>query len=166
MLHGTIRHGIFAGIHAMNPVYSHRFKVPAEAIDMQRHVNNVEYLRWMQDVAIAHSSALGWPMERYFKERCSWVVRSHSIEYLRPALLNDPIRLLTWVPSIGERSSTRKYLFWRESDGQAIARAESAWVFVDLRTGLPQPILDSVRESFAVVSDEVALEALHTMPAA
>lgn len=147
-------------------IYSHRFRVPAEAIDMQKHVNNVEYLRWMQDVAIAHSTALGWPMERYFKERFCWVVRTHGIEYLRPALLDDPVRLLTWVSSIGERSSLRKYLFWRESDRQILARAESNWVFIDLRTGLPRPITDEVRQSFAVVGDDAEVDSLLLEPVA
>lgn len=144
----------------MPRIYSHRFTVPAEAIDVHRHVNNVEYLRWMQDVAIAHTTALGWPMARYFEQRCSWVIRSHFIEYLRPAFLNDPIRLLTWVAGMGERSSTRKYLFWRESDRQIIARAETAWVFINTRDGLPQPILDEVRAAFSVVDDEAEVMAL------
>lgn len=144
----------------MSRVFVHSFKVPPEAIDIQRHVNNVEYLRWMQDVAIAHSTALGWPMERYLAARCGWVVRSHTIEYLRPALQDDPLRLLTWVAAVGERSSTRKYLFWRESDAQVIARAETGWVFVDARSGLPQQIRDDVRASFAVVDDTAEIEAL------
>lgn len=144
----------------MSRIYTHRFRVPPEAIDVQRHVNNVEYLRWMQEVAIAHSTALGWPMERYFAARCGWVVRTHGIEYLRPGLLDDPIRLLTWVSAIGERSSTRKYVFWRESDRQVIARAESLWVFVDLRSGQARPILDEVRASFPLVEDEAEVLAL------
>lgn len=144
----------------MSRIHTHHFTVPAESIDMLRHVNNVEYLRWMQDVSIAHSTALGWPMERYFRERCAWVVRTHSIEYLRPALLGDRLRLLTWVESFGERSSLRKYLFWRESDAQVIARAESTWVFVDGRTGLPRPVPDVVRESFPLVSEAAEIDGL------
>jgi len=135
-------------------VYSHRFTVPPEAIDVHRHVNNIEYLRWMQDVAMAHSAALGWPMERYLKERSSWFIRSHFIEYLRPAKLNDPINLLTWVTDMAECSSTRKYLFWRERDKQIVARAETAWVFVDMRSGLPRPVTEAVRDAFPVVTDE------------
>ena len=144
----------------MTRIHSQRFTVPAEAIDVHRHVNNIEYLRWMQDVANAHTTALGWPMERYFEQRCSWVIRSHFIEYLRPALLDDPLNLLTWVSDMGERSSKRKYLFWRESDRQIIARAETAWVFIDIRAGLPRPILPEVRSAFAVVEDEAEVMAL------
>jgi acyl-CoA thioester hydrolase len=141
-------------ISAMSRVYSHRFTVPPESIDVHKHVNNVEYLRWMQDVAVAHSTDLGWPMSRYFEKSCSWVIRSHFVEYLRPALEEDSIRLLTWVSSMGERSSTRKYLFWRESDRQILVQAETAWVFIDIRVGLPRPILKEVRADFFVVEDE------------
>ncbi|MDP5238637.1 acyl-CoA thioesterase [Uliginosibacterium sp. 31-16] len=144
----------------MTRIFSQRFAVPAEAIDVHRHVNNVAYLQWMQDVAIAHTTDLGWPMERYFEKRCSWVIRSHFIEYLRPALLDDPLNLVTWVADMGERSSTRKYLFWRESDRQVIARAETAWVFIDIRAGLPRPILAEVRSAFAIVEDEAEVMAL------
>lgn len=144
----------------MSRIHCHSFAVPPEAIDMHRHVNNVEYLRWMQDVAVAHSTELGWPMERYFKERCSWVIRSHFIEYLRPALPDDTLQLFTWVADMSERASTRKYLFCRERDRQIIARAETVWVFVDLRSGLPRPISDEVRAAFTLVTDEAEIAAL------
>lgn len=143
----------------MTRIFEQCFTVPLAAIDVHRHVNNVEYLRWMQEVAIAHSTALGWPMERYFEKRCSWVVRTHFIDYMRPARLEDPLRLLTWVSDMNERSSTRKYLFWRESDRQIIARAETVWVFIDTRFGLPRPILEEVRAAFPVLGDDEAVQA-------
>lgn len=138
----------------MPRIHTTRFTIPAEAIDFNRHANNIEYLRWMQDAAVAHSTALGWPMERYLAERCTWVIRSHYIEYLRPGKLADPIHLATWVADLEEHSSRRKYLFWRESDQMVIARAETHWFFVDIRTGLPRPITETVRSSFPVVADE------------
>jgi acyl-CoA thioesterase FadM len=65
-------------------VYSKRFAIPADAIDRQGHVNNLACISWMQDVAIEHSAAAGWPMERYLALGAGWVVRSHFVEYLRP----------------------------------------------------------------------------------
>jgi len=38
-------------------IFVHTFSVPAAAIDVNRHVNNLEYLHWMQDVATARSVA-------------------------------------------------------------------------------------------------------------
>ena len=69
----------------MPAVHARSLQVPAEAIDGNRHVNNLAYLRWMQEVATEHSAAQGWGMHRYFSAGVTWVVRSHFIEYLRPA---------------------------------------------------------------------------------
>lgn len=125
-----------------------------DAIDVHRHVNNQEYLRWMQDVAIEHSAAQGWPMERYLRDGLSWYVRSHFIEYLRPALLGDDITLCTWVAGMAERSSPRRTLFLRASDRRILARAETQWIFVNLKNGRPVAIPEELRQAFEIVESE------------
>jgi acyl-CoA thioester hydrolase len=129
------------------------FTVSEDAIDVNHHVNNLEYLRWMQDIAVEHSAARGWPLARYQATRTAWVVRSHSIEYLRPAFAGDLLSLLTWVADLRPRSSLRKYLVWRASDRQILAQAETLWVFVDVGTGRARAIPEELRSSFEVVSD-------------
>jgi acyl-CoA thioester hydrolase len=145
----------------MPRIYIHSFAVPPEAIDVLGHVNNLEYLRWMQDAATAHSSAQGWTLDRYLELGAGWFVRSHTIRYLRPAFAGDPIALATWVAAFDRRTSPRKYLFWRESDRKVIAEAETVWAFVDFRTGRGVAIPPEVATAFDVVpTDEDALEAL------
>ncbi len=138
----------------MPRVYSHRFLVPDDAIDVNRHVNNLAYLRWMQDVATAHSVAQGWPLERYLAAGAGWFVRSHYIEYLRPAFAGDELAVHTWVAGITSRSSPRRYRFVREADGHSVANAETLWVFVDFASGRPVRIPDEVAGSFPVVADD------------
>ena len=128
--------------------------VDADSIDIHRHVNNQEYLRWMQDVAIEHSTRLGWPMGRYLEIGASWYVKSHFIDYLRPALLGDEIIIATWVSGMFERNSPRQTLFLRASDRQIIARAETQWIFVSLRNGRPIAIPDDLRSAFDIVETE------------
>lgn len=147
----------------MNGVFLHSFSVPDSAIDINRHVNNLEYLRWMQDVATAHSSACGWPMERYLQHRCSWVIRSHYIEYLRPCFAGEDITLATWVSELGDTSSPRHYVFLRAQDRQILAQARTDWVFVNIRSGRPQAILESVRQDFIPVPEmQTVLDWLQT----
>ncbi len=138
----------------MHGVFTHCFNIPDSAIDINRHVNNLEYLRWMQDVATAHSSACGWPMERYLCARSSWVIRSHFIEYLRPSFANENIALATWIADMGEQSSPRKYLFLRAADRQVLARAETQWVYVNAKTGRPQAIPAELRADFTIIADD------------
>ena len=56
----------------MPRIYIKQLSIGEAAIDAHRHVNNQEYLRWMEEIAIEHSTAQGWPMERYLKSGASW----------------------------------------------------------------------------------------------
>ena len=153
----------------MPEVHIKRIPVDAEVIDIHRHVNNQEYLRWMQDVAIEHSTLRGWPMERYLQSGASWYVKSHFIDYLRPAQLGDTLLACTWVSAMNERSSPRHTLFLRESattaERQIVARAETLWIYVSLNTGRPLRIAEDVRAAFPIVESEAAaLAFLPTLP--
>jgi acyl-CoA thioester hydrolase len=129
------------------------FTVPEASIDVNRHVHHLEYLRWMQDAALEHSAARGWPQERYQAAGIAWVVRSHSIEYLRPAFAGDALALLTWVADLRSRSSLRMYLVWNRGDRRILARAETRWVLVERGTGRALAIPEELRRAFEVVSD-------------
>jgi acyl-CoA thioester hydrolase len=135
-------------------IFSRRFAVPAEAIDIQGHVNNLAYVGWMQEVAIEHSATVGWPMRRYLDLGAGWVVRSHFIEYLRPAFADELLSAHTWVPRFDQRSTPRRYLFIREADRTVLAEAETIWVFVDLATGRRRAIPPELLESFDPVPEE------------
>ena len=135
-------------------IYSKRFAVPSAAIDRQGHVNNLAYVAWMQDVAIEHSAAVGWPMDRYLTLGAGWVVRSHFVEYLRPAFAGERLAIHTWVPEFSQRSTPRRYLFVREDDQQLLAQAETRWVFVDLVTGRRRALPEELVAAFEVVPDE------------
>lgn len=134
--------------------------VPRDAIDVNGHVNNLAYLRWMQDVAIQHSSEQGWPLERYQANGTGWVVRSHFIEYLAPVFAEESLTILTWVSGFKRHTSPRRYLFWRPGDRQVVARAETLWIFVNARTGKPERVSPEVQQAFEVVPEEENVLAL------
>ncbi len=112
-------------------IYESEIEVTPAAIDAQGHANNVEFVRWMQDVAVSHSDAAGCTAATT-EAGALWVARSHHIEYLRPALLGDRIKVMTWVSNLRKSFSLRKYKFVRAADGVVLATAETNWVFVDL----------------------------------
>ena len=49
----------------MAAIFTMDITVGPESIDMLNHVNNREYLRWMEEAAIAHATSLGWTTEKY-----------------------------------------------------------------------------------------------------
>ena len=121
----------------MDAVFRTDLTVPESAVDVNRHVNNVAYVQWMQDAATAHAAATGCTSHTR-AVHATWVARSHKIEYLAPAHAGDPIQVLTWVCDFRKVRSLRKYKFIRITDRVVLARGETVWVFVDIRSGRPR----------------------------
>lgn len=143
----------------MPRVLVERFTVPPESIDMNGHVNNQEFVRWMQDVALAHSHEQGWTVARYLDTQTTWVIRSHFIEYIRPTFKDDELLVATWVAGMEAQSSPRRYRFVRARDGKTVVEAETLWVFCDARSGRPIDITAEVSTAFPVVDDEAEIAA-------
>jgi acyl-CoA thioester hydrolase len=112
--------------------------IPGDAIDELGHVSNLKYIAWMQEIAILHSAARGWP------------VRSHFITYLNPALEGETITLQTWVAEIKQCSSVRKYLVVRTNDQEVLVEGETNWVYVGRKSGRPLRIPAELRAAFEV----------------
>jgi acyl-CoA thioester hydrolase len=119
---------------------------PAD-IDQLGHVNNVTYLRWVQDVAVAH-----WQSAAPAADQASllWVVVRHEIDYKQAAYLNDGIIARTWVGSASRLRFERHTELLRASDRTLLARARTLWCPLDAQTGKPVSVSVEVRAAFSV----------------
>lgn len=128
--------------HDLPPAHAfvHAFSVEESDIDELGHANNVVWVRWVNEAAIAHSRSAGLGPDTYFSMRMLWVVRRHDIEYLVPALAGESLEALTWVATLKGATSLRRTLIRRKSDRCLLARAATTWAMIDLETGRPRRI--------------------------
>jgi len=138
----------------MPSVFQFQHTVREDEIDQQGHVNNLAYLRWMQDAAVAHSAAQGWTGERYRESGAGWVVRSHFIEYRQAAFAGESIEVHTWVANFKKVTSLRKYRIIRPADGAELAVAETDWAFLRMQHRVPRRIPPELRDAFVVVEGD------------
>lgn len=83
----------------MDCVYQFELTVPDAVVDVNRHINNVAYVQWMQEAAIRHSDASGCTrMTR--AAGAMWVARTHRIEDPAPGLLGT-----SWPSELGSPTS-------------------------------------------------------------
>lgn len=123
--------------------FEHSFIVKAEDIDGQGHVNNVRYLQWIQDVAVAH-----WLSRATEEQKATivWVVMRHEIDYLRPAFENEEISVATWV---GEPKGAKWERFTEIRRGDKIlVKAKSIWVALDKQTLRPRRVDAKLKDTF------------------
>jgi len=123
--------------------FSHSFRVSAEDIDEQGHVNNVAYLKWIQDVAVAHwlHSASEEQVAKY-----SWVTVRHEIDYKKQAFESEEITATTWV---GEWSKVTCERFTEISrNGELLVKGRTVWCMIDRETARPSRIASDLIERF------------------
>lgn len=137
----------------MQPIYRYELIVPKEAEDQNGHVNNVEYLRWMQDAAMKHSEAVGCTRMTNALG-ATWVIRTHKIEYLKPAFAGDQVTVITWVSNLRRVQSLRKYKIVRPADKALLAEGETDWVFVDAQKGTLRSIPKEVKAAFQTLPED------------
>lgn len=134
----------------MPAIHLHSHVVLPEEIDPQGHANNIRYFDWLQTAAVAHSTVQGWSGAAYQDRDWAWVVRTHRIEYRRPAFAGDEITIRTWVSDMRKYTSLRKYEVLRND--VLLARAETNWAFVDSRTATLLAIPEEVSSAFELVT--------------
>jgi acyl-CoA thioester hydrolase len=132
-------------------IYRHELEVLHSSIDANGHANNVEYLRWMQDAALAHSDSSGGTAAAR-EVGGTWFARNHFIEYLQPANEGAKLVVLTWIENTSRSTSFRRYRIFDQQTGRLLARGETTWVFVSAQTGKPKSIPESVRRCFSPTS--------------
>jgi acyl-CoA thioester hydrolase len=132
---------------------SEHFELPRtvadDDIDVMEHVNNIAYLRWVQDAAVAH-----WTASATDEERASvaWVVVRHEIDYLTSAVRGDEVIARTWVGSTVKHYFERHTEILRAKDRKLLARARTLWCPIDLRSGRPMRASENLLRRFSVPS--------------
>ena len=119
-----------------------------EDIDELDHVSNLVYLRWVQDVAVAHSEDVGLSLADYTRIGAVFVVRRHEIEYRRPTYLGDEITLQTWISEAKAASAMRETRILK-GDTEMV-RARTRWAFIDKARGRPKRIPEEIHQAFGI----------------
>ena len=112
-------------------------------IDGQGHVNNVVYLRWMQEAATAHWDSRA---SAELKARVNWVVTRHEIDYKAPAFEGERLVARTWVGEPSGATWERFIEIRRVADDRLLARGRSIYAALDPASGRPRRVDAELRK--------------------
>ncbi len=129
-------------------IFTQRFRVDPADIDELGHVNNIVYLRYAQEIAIAHWRTRATPemIESYV-----WVVMRHEVDYRAPLTLGEDVEVRTWVDEAPQGAAWARFVEIRKAGAdKPSAQIRSNWALLDAQTRrvrrVPQEIVQRFLE--------------------
>ena len=117
---------------------------PAD-IDENGHVNNVVYLRWAQDLGVAHWRSLA---PREAQATWAWVALRHEIDYRRELKPGQAAFGRTWVAETAEGPRFDRFIRIDDEGGQMCAQVRTTWVLIEQASGRPRRVPEWITAMF------------------
>ena len=127
--------------------FTRRFTAFPDDIDELGHVNNAVWVRWIQEVAVAHWDAVAAPEHR---AAYIWVVTRHEIDYRGNVAVGESVTAETWVPDPPRGARFDRHLRFTGDDGKVKVSAISTWAMLDRASGRLMRIKPEIAAPFLV----------------
>jgi acyl-CoA thioester hydrolase len=114
-------------------------RVTADDIDGLAHTNNTVYVKWCEQVAWAHSVALGLDLDAYRELDRAMAITYSEFQYLQASREGDRVIAGTWIVSWDERLTMwRRFQVIRVDDGVTLMRGSMRFACIEMSTGRPR----------------------------
>lgn len=123
------------------------FTAQPSDIDELGHVNNAVWVRWIQDIAVAHWHAVADPAHH---DRYVWVVTRHEIDYRGNVIAGDTVTGETWVGEAPKGARFDRHVQFAGTDGRVKVEAKTTWAILNRSSGRLVRVPKEVAEPFLV----------------
>lgn len=130
----------------MSASYEKTIVVEEDDLDEQRHVNNVRFVQWIQDVSKEHWQRTASDSMR---DGVDWVVMNHNITYKRPAKLGDTIKVHTHISDYHGATSNRVVEMRHPDSDGILVHSVTKWCLLNANTKKPTRISNEVKKLFS-----------------
>ncbi|MBX7539491.1 acyl-CoA thioesterase [Qipengyuania sphaerica] len=115
----------------MTAKFEQTFTARPEHIDELGHVNNTVWVRWIQDLAVAHWEKTAAPdhSAQFF-----WVVTRHEIDYRGNVAEGETVTGETWIEGTPRGATSTRRVDFRNEAGKVIVSAATTWAMLDRET--------------------------------
>jgi len=126
-------------------IFEKTIKVVEDDLDDLKHVNNVRYVQWMQDIAKEHWLAKA---PKDLINTTVWVVLTHHITYKSAAKLDDVILMKTFIDKTKGPVSIRIVEMYNKESNQLLVKSKTEWCLLNSETFKPMRISPEIESIF------------------
>lgn len=108
---------------------------------------------YIQEASLQHSRSVGFTMDYFMENRRAWVVTHWQVEVNRMPRWGESVSVVTW-PSQFRGFMARRCFSVRNKEGEILAKANSCWVYSDLKEHKVIPMTDAPTEAYLPIMPE------------
>ena len=114
----------------MKLVHTKEIVVSDEHLDELNHVNNVQFVHWVEEMAKEH-----WELLKHQTNYSEdfWVIHDHHIQYKKQVFKGEKLTMKTYPEKPEGLKQPRKVEFYR--DGELVVDSRTLWIMFDKHTG-------------------------------
>ena len=120
-------------------------QVSQEDLDDLKHVNNIRYIEWIQDISKEHWET-AVPVDQ--RNEAIWVVVSHHIQYRGEARLGDTVEIKTYIAETRGPLSIRAVKMYLSGTDVLLVESRTEWCLLNATTLKPMRISKELRSFF------------------
>ena len=110
--------------------FSRIMTAQAADIDELGHVNNAVWVRWVQDISVAHWHAIATPEQA---QAYVWVIVRHEIDYRGNLQVGEAVTARTWVAPAPSGAKWDRFVDFTR-DTRVLVSAKTTWAVLDAAT--------------------------------
>lgn len=110
-------------------IHEKEIKITQEHLDQNNHVNNVQFVTWVEMMAGEH-----WNLEKHKSKHAGniWFLMEHHIQYKKQVYLGDKLLMRTYPENPEGIRQPRKVEFYK--DGELVVDSRTLWIMMNPET--------------------------------
>lgn len=134
-------------------MYQFESRVRYSEVDSEKQLTIPALLDYLQDCCTFQSEDLDIGIEYLEQEQVAWVLSSWQIKILKYPKMGEQIKVYTWPYFFKGFYGYRNFTI-EDADGNQLVRANSVWIFMDIKRMRPSKIREKVAEAYAKETQE------------
>ncbi len=138
----------------MQPLITEKeYEIHYHETDFRRKVWIYRLMNYFDDIVLEQSNLIGFGLDFFEKNSLIWVLLNWDIKIIKLPSYQDKVLVRTFPYSMKKCYGYRKYEI-RNSIGENIVTADTAWIFLDRNTMRPLRVPENICTAYGIVKDE------------
>jgi len=132
-------------------IFESELKVRPDDIDMFNHVHNSKYFDYVLAARYDQMETFyKMPMESFLESGFGWVVRTAHVDFKRPLILGDVIKVRTGILTINEKGCRVQFEIETVRTGKIASDGYFDYVLIDIHSGKGCKVNEEMIKAYSI----------------